>query len=521
MLKTSGVRVDSFNSSFVIRHLPAVFRQALLLFVAAAGAFSVSAAFTVPDYTVGETSRVEILTPFRLVVIDPEGTEKLRQQEAGRVQAFFRFNPAASEQAEAALKSAMTNHRRKFLDAVEAVFNQRQIAADRLENTRFQQVLRVYQRQNRNFPVLTNLARLWATGETDLELLLDWSAKLRAMHSNYIRADNLPAGARSGQVRVVSVAPDASVDLATAMKTSVSTQRSNLWTITRARRDLQGMFTAEAESIGKFLAGFVRENCRFDEKLTAENRNKRTEIIFAADTYEPGQSLVVSGAVVTPKIRAALAEYKIRAFAQALQAEAESQRARADAAMAQLNSRAAIAPGPTRNENIYKWSLICVLIGLALWLVSRLLRPIGPTSTALVPGVAVPPSPDQSGSHSITITVPDSAGDTVPTGQIRAALVPHFAKWLANKTIRKLMWHRVYLMESQRQAEAELRHLEDRLIQMQVPIKERLQAYENRVAELEKQLASAREEGRQLIRSQIAILQKKLESERARHPDAG
>jgi len=40
-----------------------------------------------------------------------------------------------------------------------------------------------------------------------------------------------------------------------------------------------------------------------------------------------------------------------------------------------------------------------------------------------------------------------------------------------------------------------------------------------RIAELEKQLATAREEGRQLIRSQIAILQRKLESERARQPE--
>ena len=488
-------------------------RAKLIFILALSGAISVSAAFTVPDYAPGETSRVEIVTPFRLVVIDPETTEKLRQQEATRVPAIFRFNPATGEQAEAALKSALSNHRKKFLDSIEAVFNQRQIPADRLESPRFQQAIRVYQRQNRNFPVLTNLARLWASGETDLELLLDWSAKLRAMQSNYIRADTLPAMARSGQVRVVSVVADGALDLPTALQRSVNTPRSNLLALTRARKDLQAVFPEETNTVGKFLAGFVRENCRFDEKLTVENRTKRTQIIFAADTYEPGHSLVVSGAVVTPRIRAALAEYKIRGVPHLLQVEADAQRARAEAAIAQLNGRAAIA-APRQSENIYKWSLIAVVIGAALWFVSRLFRPIEPVGTALV--AKSNPAP---GSRGITITVPEGA-DTLPASQIRAALVPHFAKWLANKTIRKLMWHRVYLIESQRQAEAELRQLEDRLIQMQVPIKERLQAYENRVAELEKQLATAREESRQLIRSQIAVIQKKLESERSRQPES-
>ena len=93
MVKTSGVCVNSVNPAFLIRHSPSLLRRALLPILCAMGSFSVSAAFTVPDYTVGETSRVEILTPFRLVVIDPEGTEKLRQAEANRVSAIFRFNP--------------------------------------------------------------------------------------------------------------------------------------------------------------------------------------------------------------------------------------------------------------------------------------------------------------------------------------------------------------------------------------------------------------------------------------------
>jgi hypothetical protein len=493
------------------------------------GAVSQSASFSVPDYDIGQTSRVEIVTPFRLVVIDPEGTARLRQQEENRVAVIFRFNPNAADDAEAALKAALGNHRRKFLDAVEAVFNQRQIAGERLDNPRFQQVMRVYQRQNRGFPVLTNLARLWASGETDIEIQLDWTAKLRAMQSNYIRADNLPAIAKPGPVRVFSVKPpNLPVDLAMALQQGTNTSRSNLLTLSRARKAIETAFPPEAMATGKFLAGFLRANCHFEEKLTLEHRAQRTGTIFAADTYEPGQSLVTSGAVVTAKVKAALTEFRLRALPHSIQAELETERARAEAALAQLNARplGATLAGPTRNENIYKWSLFSVLGLMGLWFVSRLLRSPAQPSTALVPNDAsslalssASPTiacPSCASSISIAVTEPGAAP---PAAQLRAAMVPHFAKWLANKMFRRLMWHRVYLIESQRQAEAELRELENRLIQMQVPLKERMQAYENRVAELEKQLTTAREEGRQLIRAQIATLQKKLDAERARQTD--
>jgi hypothetical protein len=267
----------------------------------------------VPDYALGETARVEIITPFRLVVIDPDGTEKLRQQEAARVPSIFRFNQNAGSEAETALKSALANHRRKFIDAIEAVFNERQISIDQLEQPRFHQVVRVYQRQNRNFLVLTNLARFWATGETDFEIQLEWSARLLAMQTNYIRAESLPESARKGPIRVLSVTPpDLPIDVTAALQYSTSAARSNLLALSRARQELQDAFPPEAQNIGKFLAGFVRENCQLDEQLTAEHRAARIQTIFAAHTYEAGESLVRSGAVMTPKINAALSEFRVR-----------------------------------------------------------------------------------------------------------------------------------------------------------------------------------------------------------------
>jgi hypothetical protein len=56
--------------------------------------------------------------------------------------------------------------------------------------------------------------------------------------------------------------------------------------------------------------------------------------------------------------------------------------------------------------------------------------------------------------------------------------------------------------------------LESRLSELNLPVHERIRAYEKRIAELEKELESRDEEMRELTRATLLLVKQKLEQER-------
>jgi len=69
---------------------------------------------------------------------------------------------------------------------------------------------------------------------------------------------------------------------------------------------------------------------------------------------------------------------------------------------------------------------------------------------------------------------------------------------------------RAELLSAQQRAESEMRELELRLEQLQMPLKERIYAYEERIAKLENDLAVKGEENRELIGARITLVKEQL-----------
>ena len=61
-------------------------------------------------------------------------------------------------------------------------------------------------------------------------------------------------------------------------------------------------------------------------------------------------------------------------------------------------------------------------------------------------------------------------------------------RWVRSKVMRKLARQRAHLLETQQKAEQDLAELEQRLASVHAPLEERLKAYEERIAELQKNL---------------------------------
>ncbi len=96
---------------------------------------------------------------------------------------------------------------------------------------------------------------------------------------------------------------------------------------------------------------------------------------------------------------------------------------------------------------------------------------------------------------------------------VRAGLLPQFGRWLREKLVRGLLAERSHLLTTQQTAELEMAELERRLAELQAPLEQRLRAYQERIAELEQELAAKGEENRELIKAKIELTRKKLAAE--------
>lgn len=97
---------------------------------------------------------------------------------------------------------------------------------------------------------------------------------------------------------------------------------------------------------------------------------------------------------------------------------------------------------------------------------------------------------------------------------VQSSLAPHLVDALKNAVVKELATQRRELLAAQQAATAELTELAHRLEAVQTPLFERLRAYEQRISELERELADQSKENRELLKLKIDMLREKIESER-------
>jgi hypothetical protein len=163
------------------------------------------------------------------------------------------------------------------------------------------------------------------------------------------------------------------------------------------------------------------------------------------------------------------------------------------------------------------------ILGLLAWLILVIkrgafgVRDFPPAqSVALVRQSTIPPGATESAS-------PEDwrqralAAEAVANRQaqiLRDDLVPEMAKVAKNTLVRGLASQRNGLLETQRLAEQELMELEERLAALHLPLRERIVVYENRIAELEKEVVTHGEEMRELIRATLSLVRQRLKEEK-------
>ena len=99
---------------------------------------------------------------------------------------------------------------------------------------------------------------------------------------------------------------------------------------------------------------------------------------------------------------------------------------------------------------------------------------------------------------------------------VRQGVIQELSQWLKQKLVRKLVSDREQLLEAQRIATTMASTIDNRLSRIEAQLEQQNQAYGKRIEELNKELAAAREENRQLIRERIAQVKAEMEAARAK-----
>jgi len=263
----------------------------------------------VPSYDLGDRALSDIFAPTDMAVTNFQTTDKLRQEASQKVPALFRYDSGAATEAEMNLRESFAYAKLRFSESLLIAAKRPRLSPPTLQHSSYKDFIKWFQTQHPGFPLTSELARLWALQEPDDELLTAWVEYLRQAMNQCLHSDQLPPemGFGPDYVRIVPVS-DAKELISAQMvvNQSVNVMRSNMVTLAAARAKLLEQVGYAQDSLGKFLAGFVVENCFPEEDLTRQLREDQVADIWAVDRFEKGELIAGQGQLITPRVKAAL-----------------------------------------------------------------------------------------------------------------------------------------------------------------------------------------------------------------------
>jgi membrane-associated HD superfamily phosphohydrolase len=463
------------------------------------------------DYQLGDKVEEDIVATSKISVVDPEGTQALKDKEAARVPVVVRFYTNTADAVEAQFRQSFAKTRENFLQAVNKSFGHRTLSAEELSSFKFDSLALLFQKQNNLFPLSTNRAALWATGDSDEGYEASLASTVRQTMSLPIRPEPLPENIKlSANLRLIPVGrTNEIVTEEDARQTSRNFSRTNFATLAAMRKNLQGLFSPDEREVGKYLATLLKPNCVVDEQLTQELRAKRTEGLWSVIDFDAGQVVAHRGQVVDSKIKAAIDKLKEKVVVVQLQELQVKQQA----AVGELQQLVAAdkAKGARTQEHVM-WlvgalAAVVLILAVATWQLARRRHP-----ATLLPATVG----GDAGEWQQRALVAEQRSENLQNAA-RAGLLAHLSQWFSRLLTQRLISQRRLLLDTHEHAAAEMAALEERLEKVQAPLQVRLAAYEHRIVELEKELAARGEENRELLKAKIEMMRKQLEAERGKN----
>jgi hypothetical protein len=472
-------------------------------------------AASLPEYKVGDVVKDDIVAPVQLVVSNSDETDAQMQSAASKVAVICRYYTNALDQAEGEFRAAFADTRRIFLERLDETFQKRQLDEAAMSTPSFFQFYSSFQHQNEFMPISTNLARAWAKGESDRAIQDSLLATLHEAMLHFIRPPNIAPEVKFGNnVRMVPLSSwDEPLTLEKSDRRGFLVSKNDVVTFTRLRDNLQQAAPADERPTLNYLVTLIKTNCVPDVEVTLQARARRSDAVFVSERYEPGQIIARRGQVIDRRLKAALDQLRQQTPAVAPSVPQPPEKAQSTPAKGETQqSLTQQTPQPQQTQQSHQWTqwVIGGLCGFGL----ALLAVVWMFARRGQPGSMLAVTRSGNGGlvrDSEAVLVPDKFG-----GDLRRGVAPHLARLLMDKLVRGLLLQRTSLIEGQQQAAAEMAALESRLEKVNAPLQERLRAYEERILELEKELAQKGQENRELIRFKIQLVRTQLASTKGR-----
>lgn len=466
-----------------------------------------------PDYRVGDVAVEDVVTPIRLLVVNPDSTDTLKHEVADRVPVVMRRTAPSSAEAEAELRAAVAAARIRFLSSLNIALGGRPTTAAEVGSEFYRDTLQKVALDAPADLPLARLAPLWVGGLSDETVIESLLHPLREIMASPIVAERDERTLLADQpVRLIQVQRATDFPSLQELESFGETMpAAKLLLLSQARRLVETAFPAGQEEMGRFASSFIRNNTFPAPGLTEILRVRRIDGITVSDTYEAAQTVVRKGQTIDRRTLTALTMLREKNLVGALQAKLDQEQAVAG----------------LRSEQI-RWMTIALGAAGVVLLVALLRRRSRPVEApAMVPARLAPDN--QIVAISVSTSSPTMVGTTAGvnwreqsmlTGttdsQVREAVRQGMLGWMREKFVQTLFSDRSELLAVHRQAEAEIRLLEQRLEKFNVAVQDRFTVYEKRIAELEGELAAKGELNRELIGAKIEVVKEKLSVERER-----
>lgn len=501
------------------------------------------------SYKIGDKAPEDIKASVAFDVVDLQATADLKASKARTIAAIYRQVTTVTNVVMQQFLGAYGKAHANFSKALVTTYHQRTIDNTTIETSDFGYFVTAFNVENKNFPVTTELAVTWARGNPDAPLRDKWLGMVMQMLKTPVQPDKLPAHfpIYGKKVRLMPVATKNETFTVEAAWHKGYVITTNIPTISSVRTQFRREFPESDQLVAQvFAQRFLQPTCFPEPGLTQDARDLSVRSIVVSAHFDADEVIVHRGAMIDANAIAALdamdkarmpdalsqqvaveqhAAQQEHSRAEQVQQQAQSDHVASQVALqqAQLAQEKAESAAQQESEKAtamhqqalnaqkqaldaqnlaqkihqrYEWLLaalgvISILTLAVLWRLTR-------HRTAPV-------------SAPVKLQRVEKQTAIAP-----AELAPYLAQTLKDAVVQGLATQRAELLEAQRFAAVEIAELVHRLDQLQVPMQERLRAYQDRIQELQKDLAERTEENRELLKMKIEMTRHQLETERNR-----
>jgi len=462
-------------------------------------------------YHLGDLAEADIITPVALDVVDPAATATLQSAHAREFPAIFRSQLDITNAITSNFLTTFDQARTHFLAEMASEFQAQTLNQSTIASADFGRLVTAFGVENKNFPVPDALAAEWARGSDGSVILNQMLGTLLQAARQPIYDETLPKDFFIGQaIRLVPVSgPDQKLAYETVQNAPL-TPAANLKTLANAQALLRREFPAEQQLFARALASLLKPNCRPDVPFTQLTRGTAVCQLVVSDHYDAGDAIVRAGTKIDEKIKAALTALNEKLVTQTAAAPAIAEIAppATPAPLEPATPVTVVTPAITAHTTTslptqpalkpvaHHLKLIASLAGVSLF-------------SLLVAGWQFLTERKRKKLAEAAAQVPLPFSGIVPSD-----LTPQVAVAVREAVQQELAMQRRELLMAQQAATDEISELVQRLDELQLPMQQRLQTYENRIQMLEKELALRNEENRELLKVKIELINRQLELER-------